>query len=176
MQSEEIINSPCGKEHSAAPNSHHVCFSIAPRPPGLSISLDHCSPALSGEHYGVTVSVVNEEATPITDLIVKIFLPEFLDESQPYSELHSACTELLPTDTIFAVEMYDSLPNAQSLPLPTSSSHHRPERQSLELTCSQLGCTGEKFTNKFYLCSQSTGSRKVNISVSFGCHRKQPVG
>lgn len=64
-----------------------MVFSIEPRPPHISISLDHCNPALAGEYYGVTVGVVNQETTPITDLDIKVFLPEFLDESQPYSEL-----------------------------------------------------------------------------------------
>ncbi len=52
----------------------------------ISISLTHSNPALIGEYYDVTLSVVNEEDTAITDLDIKISLPESLDEAQPYGE------------------------------------------------------------------------------------------
>jgi hypothetical protein len=61
-------------------------FSIQPRTPQISISLDHCNPALAGENYVVTVNVVNEETVSISDLDIEVSLPEFLDKTQPYSE------------------------------------------------------------------------------------------
>ena len=48
------------------------------------MSLIHSNPALTGEYYDIAVSVVNEEPTAITDLDVKVSLPEFLDEEQPH--------------------------------------------------------------------------------------------
>ena len=40
--------------------------------------------------------------------------------------------------------------------------------QSLELTCPRLEANGDNFTKKLYFCSQGTGTRKINITVSMG--------
>ena len=65
----------------------HTCFSIWPRPPSISVCVDHSNPALVGEYYSATLSVVNQEATPITGIEVKISLPDCLDEAQPQGQL-----------------------------------------------------------------------------------------
>lgn len=60
-------------------------FRITPRSPNISVSLDHSKPALAEEYYEVSVNVRNMEATPITNVSIKLSIP--LEEFQPEGEL-----------------------------------------------------------------------------------------
>lgn len=62
------------------------------------------------------------------------------------------------------VEMFENLPSVPSFPLPANSI---PEQNSLELLCPLLDCNGSKCMKKFYLCSHSTGTRKIDVSVCY---------
>lgn len=81
-----------------------------------------------------------------------------------YGTLYSCqlCIELahgIPYTVVFC----DAPPINQPTPPITNLDS---QKQTLELTCPRLEGNGDKFTKKLYLCSQGTGTRKIDVTVS----------
>ena len=67
---------------------------------------------------------------------------------------------------VLVVGVFENLPSDLSL-----SDNDELEQNSLEFSCPQLASNGSVFTKKIYLCSHSTGSRKIDVTVnSCYCH------
>lgn len=63
------------------------------------------------------------------------------------------------------MEIYDYSMNIPPSHSPSVSAHQQSIGRSLKLTYPRLEEKEDKFTKKFYLTSQGTGTRKIDITV-----------